>query len=428
MSAAEPQVGLNELVVSDSAAVFVPPDNKENLKAGIRPLRVAQVVSFYHPRIGGVETHVQSLAQGCAEAGDDVVVLTHQVGDAPAEEWIGAIRVLRFPMTVPARNYSLSLRLFSYLRRHAADFDVVHVHSYHTVIGHAAVRSRLPFVFTPHYHGTGHTPFRAFLHRLYWPAGARLFRAADAVICVSDVERNLVIKDFPGISGKAVTIPNGTNQKLVTPADDDGGSFDDPVVLTVGRLERYKNVDRIIDAFRALPFQATLVVVGDGPDRARLERHAKATEPGWPVHFAGRIPDSALDRLFVKAKVVASASDHEAFGLTLAEGLISGARVVASAIPAHAELARRAGADAPVALVDPQNTRQFTNSLAACLLADRVPAGSLKLPSWADVVQDTRELYSRVHAPGHLSYRRGLTDVAARRSAEFRPAKGLEST
>jgi glycosyltransferase involved in cell wall biosynthesis len=392
-----------------------------------RPMRVAQVVSSYHPRIGGVETHVQRLAEGCAEAGDDVVVLTHQVGDAPADECIGAIRVLRFPMTVPAQNYSLSLRLFSYLRRHAADFDVVHVHSYHTVIGHAAVRSHRQFVFTPHYHGTGHTPFRAFLHRLYRPAGARLVRAADAVICVSDVERDLVIKDFPGTSGKVVTIPNGTNQKLVTPADD-GDGFDDPVVLTVGRLERYKNVDRIIDAFRALPFPATLVVVGEGPDRTRLERHAKATEPGWPVHFAGRIRDSALDRLFLKAKVVASASEHEAFGLTLAEGLISGARVVASAIPAHAELARRAGAYAPVSLVDPQNARQFTDSLAACLLADRVPTGSLKLPSWADVVQDTRELYSRVHAPDHLSYRRGLTDVSANRSAECRAALDLESS
>jgi glycosyltransferase involved in cell wall biosynthesis len=390
-----------------------------------RPLRVAQVVASYHPLIGGVETHVQCLAQGCAEAGDEVVILTHRVGDAPADEWIGATRVLRFPMTVPSRNYSLSLRLFSYLRRHAADFDVVHVHSYHTVIGHAAVRSHLPFVFTPHYHGTGHTPFRSFLHRLYWPAGARLFRAADAVICVSDVERDLVIRDFPGTSGKAVTIPNGINQKRLAP-DDDAGSFGDPVVLTVGRLERYKNVDRIIDAFRALPYQATLVVVGDGPDRARLERHAQATEPGWPVLFTGRVPDPVLDRLFVKAKVVASASDHEAFGLTLAEGLVSGARVVASAIPAHAELARRAGAGAAVALVDPQNTRQFTDSLASCLVADRVPTGSLRLPSWADVVQDTRELYSRVCAPGHLSHRRGLAHIPAAGPAERRAAKGRE--
>ena len=374
--------------------------SRENGPRHRRPLRVAQVVSSYHPRIGGVETHVQCLAQGCAEAGDDVVILTHQVSGAPADEWIGAIRVLRFPMTVPSRNYSLSLNLFSYLRRHAADFDVVHVHSYHTVIGHAAVRIHRPFVFTPHYHGTGHTPFRAFLHRLYRPAGARLFQRADRIICVSDVERDLVIRDFPGTAGKVVTIPNGTSRKLITPDDDDRASFDDPVVLTVGRLERYKNVDRIIDAVRALPCQATLVVVGDGPDRARLERHAQATEPGWPVLFTGRIPDPVLDRLFVKAKVVASASDHEAFGLTLAEGLVSGARVVASAIPPHAELARRAGADAAVALVDPQNTGQFTDSLAACLLADRVPTGSLKLPSWADVVQDTRELYARVRRNG----------------------------
>jgi 1,2-diacylglycerol 3-alpha-glucosyltransferase len=382
-----------------------------------RPLRVAQVVSSYHPRIGGVETHVQRLAQGCAEAGDDVVVLTHQVGGAPADEMVGATRVLRFPMTVPSRNYSLSLPLFSYLRRHAADFDIVHVHSYHTVIGHAGVRSHLPLVFTPHYHGTGHTPFRAFLHRLYRPAGARLFRAADAVICVSDVERDLVIKDFPGPADKVVTIPNGTSQKLVTPDDDGAVSFGEPVVLTVGRLERYKNVDCIIDAFRAMPCQATLVVAGDGPDRARLERHAQATEPGWPVVFTGRIPDPMLDRLYVKAKVVVSASEHEAFGLTLAEGLTSGARVVASAIPAHAELARRAGAAAAVALVDPQNTRQFTDSLTACLLADRVPTGSLELPSWADVVLRTRELYSRVRAPGRPSYRRGFTDIPAACSA-----------
>jgi glycosyltransferase involved in cell wall biosynthesis len=362
-----------------------------------QPLRIALLVSSYHPRIGGVETHTQRLAQGCAEAGDDVVVLTHRVDGARADERIGGARVLRFAMTVPFQNYALSLGLFGYLRAHAADFDVVHVHSYHTVVGHAAALSRLPLVFTPHYHGTGHTPFRAFLHRLYRPAGARLFRAADAIICVSDVERDLVTRDFPSVAGRVATIPNGTDQRL--PSGHDGViTGDDPVVLTVGRLERYKNVDRIIDAFRALPSPATLMVVGDGPDRARLERYAQATGPGWPVRFTGRIPDARLDQLFATAAVVVSASDHEAFGLTLAEGLVAGARVVASAIPAHAELAHRAGPDGPIDLVDPRNARQFTASLAMSLSAGRVAIGSVKLPSWDDVVQDTRDLYSRVRA------------------------------
>lgn len=358
-------------------------------------MRIAQIVASYHPRIGGIETHVRRVAQGCAEAGDDVTVFTHQVDGSPVDECIDAVRVRRFPLTVRSRNYPLSLSLFNDLRSHITDFDIVHVHSYHTLIGHAAVGSGLPLVFTPHYHGTGHSPWRAFLHLLYRPLGDRQFKAADAVICVSDAERDLVIKNFPRVAGKVGTIPNGVDPN---PRESGDETFTphDPLFLTVGRLERYKNVDLIIDAFRALRSPAVLVVVGEGPDRRRLEHHAKTSKPGWPVHFTGRIQDRVVGRLFAEADVVVSASDHEAFGITLAEGLTSGARVVASAIPAHASLARMAGVDAPVALVDPRNTRQFTELLAKSLSAGRFSAGYLKLPSWAEVVADTRELYARV--------------------------------
>jgi len=369
-------------------------------------VRIAQIVSSYHPRTGGVETHVRRLAQGCVEAGDRVTVFTHQVGSCPIDEWMGAVRVLRFPLTVSSRNYPLSLSLFRYLRLHAADFDLVHAHNYHTLVGHVAISSRLPFVFTPHYHGTGHTPLGVILHQLYRPAGARQFTAANAVICVSNPERDLVIKDFPGTTGKVVIIPNGTDLKKHAPGRDQV-TLRQPVVLTVGRLERYKNVDLIIDAFHALPSSAMLVVVGDGPDRARLEQRAEAHGLGASVRFTGRISDPMLDQLFAQASVVTSASDHEAFGLTLAEGLASGARVVASAIPAHAALANLAGLNAPVALVDPRDTRQYTNLLATSLLAGRIPAGDLRLPSWAQVVDNTRELYSRVRLQGRPTDRRG---------------------
>jgi glycosyltransferase involved in cell wall biosynthesis len=369
-------------------------------------VRIAHVVSSYHPRIGGVETHVRRLAQGCAGVGDSVTVLTHQVGGSPADEWVDAVRVLRFPLTVRSRSYPLSLRLFRYLRHHAADFDLVHGHNYHTLVGHAAVGSRLPFVFTPHYHGTGHTPFAALLHRLYRRAGARQFAAADAIVCVSAAERDLLIKDFPGVARKVVTIPNGTDPKQLT-ADKDPAAPEQPLVLTVGRLERYKNVDLIINAFRALPSPAILVVVGDGPDRVRLQHHAEASGPGWPVRFTGRIPDSELGQLLAQAGVVTSASDHEAFGLSIAEGLAAGARVVASAIPAHQALARLAGAGAPLSLLDPRDTKCFTDALEACLRAGRVPTGDLRMPSWSEIVGNVRELYSQVRLQGRPVYRRG---------------------
>jgi glycosyltransferase involved in cell wall biosynthesis len=368
-------------------------------------LRIAHVVASYHPRIGGVETHVRHLAQGCAAAGDHVTVLTHDVDGSPADEWVGGVRVRRFPLTVRSRYYPLSLGLFRHVKSHAADFDLIHIHSYHTLAGHAALGSHLPVVFTPHYHGTGHTPVRSFLHWLYRPLGGQQFKAADAVICVSEAERDLVIRDFPGLAAKVATIPNGTDPKPRVLSRREAVPVA-PVVLTVGRLERYKNVDLIIDAFRGLASPATLVVVGDGPDRARLERRTQASEPGWPVRFTGQIPDLMLDQLFAQATVVTSASDHEAFGLTLADGLVSGARVVASDISAHVALARLAGADAPVTLVDPRDTRRFTELIASSLSAGR-RTEDLKLPSWAEVVADTRELYSQVRLQGRLVDRRG---------------------
>jgi len=356
-------------------------------------MRVAQVVASYHPRVGGVETHVRRIAEWCAVAGDEVTVLTHQPGGLPTAEVVGQVRVLRCPLTVSLANYPMSLPLFGFLRSRASDFDIVHAHSYHTLVGQAAVRSRRPFVFTPHYHGTGHTRLRALLHHVYRPAGGRLFAAADAVICVSSAERDLVVGEFPATEGKLRVIPNGTDSRQ-SAARGLTGMPVGPVVLAVGRLERYKHVDLIIWACRALGAAVTLVIVGDGPDKPRLERLAAAADPRNPVWFTGRISDIHLDELLATATVVTSASEHEAFGLIVADGLSAGARVVASAIPAHLEVGRLAGAGAPIAYVDPENIGEFTAALAKALAMGRPPAGRVWLPSWAEVADQTRELYA----------------------------------
>jgi glycosyltransferase involved in cell wall biosynthesis len=371
-------------------------------------MRVAQVVASYHPGRGGVETHVRRVAEELALAGDEVTVLTHQPGGLPAEETVGPVQVLRFRLTVDLANYPLSLPLFGYLRAHASDFDVLHAHSYHTLVGQAAIRPGLPFVFTPHYHGTGHTRLRALLHRVYRPAGGRLFAAADAVICHTAAERDLVVGDFPGTEGRVRVIPAGTDPRPAGVPGQRGAAaigHQEHVVLAVGRLERYKRVDLIISACRLLSPGATLIVVGDGPDRPRLERIAAETGPGGfhgsggSIRFTGRVSDAELDELLATTAVVTSASEHEAFGLIVADGLAAGARVVASAIPAHREVGRLAGADAPIAYVDPANTEEFAAALAAALAVGRPPAGRVRLPSWGEVAGQLRELYGSV-VPG----------------------------
>jgi glycosyltransferase involved in cell wall biosynthesis len=139
--------------------------------------------------------------------------------------------------------------------------------------------------------------------------------------------------------------------------------------------------------------EATLVVVGDGPDRPRLERLAAGV---GRVRFAGRVSDSELGALLSAADVVTSASDHEAFGLVVADGLTAGARVVASGIPAHREIGRLAGAAAPISYVDPRNTADFTVALDTALAKGRASARQAWLPSWSEIADQTRDLYAAV--------------------------------
>ncbi len=80
-------------------------------------------------------------------------------------------------------------------------------------------------------------------------------------------------------------------------------------VLCVARLLPYKNVDAVVEAFRALPDER-LVVVGDGPERHRLEAGA-----GPNVTFAGKVTDAQLRWVYAGCRALVTAS-REDYGLT----------------------------------------------------------------------------------------------------------------
>ena len=129
------------------------------------------------------------------------------------DEWMGPVRVLRFPLTARSRNYPLSLSLFRYLRQNPSDFDIIHAHNYHTLVGHAAIVGSLPFIFTPHYHGTGHTGFRAVLHQIVPARGCQAVRCGRCgCMCFRRRTRPRAC-GLPDVASKVVTIPNGTDPK-----------------------------------------------------------------------------------------------------------------------------------------------------------------------------------------------------------------------
>ncbi len=307
-------------------------------------MRIAFVAPRFAPDTGGVETHVERIAERAAAEGWRVAVLTQQTERArePAQRH-GDLTIHRFPSVIPGDNYSWSPALWMHLRRRRADYELVHAHSYHSLcaLGPALLRSR-PLVFTPHFHGTGHSCIRRALHYPYRPLGAQIFASAQRVICVSDAEAELVRQRFPRASDRIRVIPNGVDVGAIRAAPPH--RLDSPSVLCAGRLEPYKNVAAVIDAMSELD-GFSLWVVGEGPARPALERHMARLRLGGRVTFLGRVSDAELHRWYRSVTAYVSMSRQEAFGITPREALSGGAGLVLSDIPAHRELARELPTD-----------------------------------------------------------------------------------
>jgi glycosyltransferase involved in cell wall biosynthesis len=111
-----------------------------------------------------------------------------------------------------------------------------------------------------------------------------------------------------------------------------------PSVLAVGRQAPVKRFDRLLDQMlvvrRAVP-DVTLTLVGDGPERARLDEWVARHDASSWVHFAGRVSRDELRDLYRRAWVVASASLAEGWGLALTEAAGCGTPAVATDIAGH---------------------------------------------------------------------------------------------
>lgn len=91
--------------------------------------------------------------------------------------------------------------------------------------------------------------------------------------------------------------------------------------LIVSRLTRSKKVERAIEAFNKLGFP--LVIVGDGPERARLQSQAEKN-----IRFVGFQSDEELARLYISARAIIFPSEED-FGMVAAEALSFGTPVIA---------------------------------------------------------------------------------------------------
>jgi glycosyltransferase involved in cell wall biosynthesis len=143
---------------------------------------------------------------------------------------------------------------------------------------------------------------------------------ADRYLVNSTVIQKAVL-DAYGIEAEVLPPP---------PAMDQAGpvqpfvGLDRPFVLCVARLLPYKNVDQVIEAFKAFN-ELDLVVVGKGPDEQRLMGLAAGNRR---IHLLGQVADSQLRWLYAECIGLVAAS-YEDFGLSPLEAAVFGKPTVA---------------------------------------------------------------------------------------------------
>jgi glycosyltransferase involved in cell wall biosynthesis len=316
------------------------------------PIKVSLVSPGFPPQLGGVEVVVGHLAQELRRHGQRVMVYAQR----PRRSSFPAARdypVHRFADWGGSRQFPVAPGLVCALWRDRKLFDVIHAHSFHQVPAMmAATVPKVPLVFTPHFHAVGHTRAASALHIVYDPVARLLFRRADKITCGSVAESELLLRRYPSVEPRLSIVPPGVDTGALLAAEP--FPTDRPVVLVAGRLEAYKRVDTAIRAFASMRADAQLVICGTGSRRPALERLAQELGIANTVSFRGHVSQEELCRWQRTATSALSLSALEAFGLVLLEAAVAGSRVVASDIPAHAELADRLGrVGASMAVVTP---------------------------------------------------------------------------
>ncbi len=323
-------------------------------------LRVGLFTECYHPIQNGIVASVESLARVLRERDHETLVITPEMpGYRDAAH--GIVRVPSLPLPLPTRTaYRLTVPYLPAARRVLGPLSIVHTHSPFVTgwLGaRAARRLGVPLVFTYHTQLEAYAHYVPFESRATRSAATQLTRryanAADAVI-VPTGAMALRLREL-GVRARIEVLPSGIDVASFARGcrRDDvrarlGASPEQSLIVCVGRLGREKNVELALDAFARLgDARSRLALVGDGPHREALQRHASDARVRARTTFALEYPRADLPDVYASADAFLFTSGSETQGLVLVEALAARAPVVAVDTPQTRDVLAGAGSVVP---------------------------------------------------------------------------------
>ncbi|MBK5232614.1 MAG: flippase-like domain-containing protein [Thermoleophilia bacterium] len=399
-------------------------------------MRIALVTPYSWTYQGGVNRHIQSLAEEFISRGHHVRViapfdppdrLSRVLHRAPADQLeapdylIPIGRTMGIGSNGSISNVPMFPSAVSATRRaiEEGDFDVVHLHEPITPLNgwDISTSSDTPVVGTFHAYSTSPTP-----HTLGKFAGARrVVNRLSARIAVSEAAAWTGRRWY---GGNYTIVPNGVNIERAPHGPKT--TSDQLRVLFIGRAEERKGLPVLLRAFDALKDQVPTRLGIIGTDRSEVRR--MLTDPDLEDHidFHGRASSEELWHQLHKADVLCAPSlSGESFGMILTEAFAAGTPVIASGIAGYSDVVTD-GHDG--VLVPPGDPQRLAEELQRAYLEPertlrmgRAARESSKRYAWEHVAEEVIGVYERaIDVPLPTT-----TPDRVRRRAGIIPSDGL---
>ena len=363
-------------------------------------LRVLLVAASYLPYVGGLETHVYEVGRRLARAGIDTTILTTDVsGRLPKVEESEGMHIRRVRAWPANKDYYFAPEIYPVIT--GGRWDIIHCQGYHNLVPplamFAARRANIPFVLSFH-SGGDVTRLRKALRWLQWMMLRPLLLQAQKLIAVSEFEARYFREQLRLPSERFVIIPNGAAHLPEVTGSAEANKVDNrSLIVSVGRLERYKGHQRVIAALPKVLEEvpdAWLRIVGIGPYESTLQKMANRLGVAERVDIRAIPPGDGqgMASLLARANLVTLLSEHEAQGLAVMEALTLKRPVLVAGTSALQELADQGLARA----VPLESTPEEVATAVVSQLRQPLVPQNISLPTWDACAASLLALYQDI--------------------------------
>ena len=281
----------------------------------------------------------------------------------------------------------------------SGQWDLVHCQSYHTLVAplalFAAWRARIPYVVTFHSGGDS-SCFRKALRGAQRTVLRPLLARAKRLVCPSQWEKEIFRERLRLPDSQFVVIPNGAHH-LPQLANSGKRTKNGTLIVSLGRLERYKGHQRVIAALpkvlERVP-DARLRIVGMGPFEPALQKMARKFGVAERVEIGAVLPGdgNGIAEVIAQADLVTLLSEHEAQGIVVLEALALGRPVLVARTSALQEFADHGLARA----VPLESTPEEVAAAVIKQLREPLVPANVELPTWDECASDLLALYQSI--------------------------------